>query len=139
MLTFGLYWLFRLRFRLALRSAIVVTKGRIIVISQNWPTGNKDAVSYAVRSFFLEGYDTGFMVRERDFCWGQLQTRYGVIELRPRLANPMPWDTFLFGMSNAAYTRTKRFLLSLSLIKTPQLYQSTGEAVKSDIFKDIPY
>jgi hypothetical protein len=26
----------------------------------------------------------------------------------------------------------------LSLIDTPQLYQSTGEAVKSEIFKDIP-
>ncbi|KAJ3417256.1 hypothetical protein HDV05_005712 [Chytridiales sp. JEL 0842] len=141
-LSFGLYFIFRVRFRHALKSALLVTQGRVIEVSENWPALYQDPVSFAVRSWFLDGYDTGYMVRERSHMWAELQTMYGSLRLSPKLANKWVWEDKFVGMSTAILQKTRGFLLKLTAVNMQQMYKTPASGavgkIDSELFDDIP-
>ena len=114
--TAGLYWIWFARARHALTSAMVISNYRLFEISQDFKPGccsDGENFTYVIRSWFLNGMDTGIMSRERLSIWAEVQTGFGAIKIAPHI-NAGWFDRVFCGLSRQVVTRTKNFLLQFS-------------------------
>lgn len=100
---------------------MVVTNFRLLEISENMPkmfcVAPGSCLTSITRSWFLNGIDTGFIVRTRKQLWTKIQVQYGSLCIVPSVRS-----SFFYGINKDDCVRAMKFMRGLSNFNMPAVF-----------------